>query len=256
MKVAIVYWGILRCVDKTEANREKYIYKTLRENGVEYKTYCHNYHLNSNYENKRAKEQCMKIDEHAQRKLLNPDYYLIDDRSKVIKSLEADMKIYLRYGNPWGKFNDTFLYHILAMRSKYEITMLLQKHIEDGADYDLVLFLRSDVIFEPFNIMKILQRLQKSSSNTVIIPNFGHGHGYNDRLIICRPEIAMKYGLVYKDMKNIVNYAVKPRRNPLHSETLVKYILSKANATVVKDPLIKFCRIRTNGYVHANDYRE
>lgn len=258
MRIALVYWGILRAADKTHDNREQNIYAPLRENGVEYKIYCHNYHLNQKYVNHRAKEKPTTIDENKQKKLLKPDYYLVDDRDVIIKSLQENMKTYLRHGNPWAKDtggSDTFLYHMLAMYSKHEITKLLEQHIYDGEKYDFVMFLRSDVIFEPFNIMTIIRRLKGSGKNTVILPNFGHcpKWGYNDRYILCYPEMALEYGLIYRDMIDIVNQPKKTPLSPLHSETLVKYILDQAKANVIIDSSIKFCRIRTNGFIHKND---
>ncbi len=244
--VAIVFNGIIRSLKYTIANLESHVFKPITDAGWTYDIYCHNFTLDTPYYNIRNRESgtVLNPDEY---KLLNPKYYITHEQNSVAK--EIDVIKYRTCGNPWLETPDfkSVDYYILAQWSKTQITRLLEKNIADGlAKYDLVFFIRSDVMFDtPLNPMAYLKIIDSDAK--CIIPDFNHYGGYNDCMFIAKPSMAIKYGTFFDRLYEISKY------NLLHSEKIKKQLLDEYGAIVHMEPAIFFRRIRSNGEVDFRD---
>lgn len=86
MKIALVFWGLTRCLTKTYPNIKEKILDYLKNNNIDYKIFLHTYHFKNNYTNLRTGEKNIKLN-FEEYKLLTPDYFQIDDQDLVKKKL-------------------------------------------------------------------------------------------------------------------------------------------------------------------------
>ena len=245
-KVAIVYSGLLRSLQYTLPNIETNIYQQLKKAGYSYDIYCHNYTFPENhvYNNYRSNEVSIKLDPELY-KHLNADYYISADQIETMKQL--DLPKYRSQGDPWPKTQFAQLdYYLLAMYSRSLITTLLETNIATDPvkyNYDYVIFMRSDVIFEkPVNFKAMFNYIL--APDHCLIPNFQHWlNGLNDRMFIGRPALAIKYGKSFSQLLEISTH------RKLHSEQINKHLLiDKYNAKLVLVPIF-FSRVRATGQI-------
>lgn len=243
MKIALVFNGILRSIQFTIDNLNEYIFEQLKDEKIDYDIYCHNFILNE-YNNIRNNENNIILNK-DNFKLLPTNYYIQDDQ--LIISNNINYKKYLINGHRWHNKTTTAKNYILALWSKNKITSKLIENINNGYHYDYIIFIRSDVIFHTkINFTNLLSKIK--TNNDCIIPDFHHFKGYNDRMFIAKPRLAIYYGTYYLKLLNIVNEGYK-----LHSETFNKILLQKYNANVIKCP-IYFSRMRANGKIHKENF--
>ena len=87
--------------------------------------------------------------------------------------------------------------HICALGSLKNVYNMVENN---GMKFKYVIFIRPDAYFtEPFQIEKYIPLKNK----TIIIPNFDHYEGYNDRFAVCNYEDANIYAL---RLKNIAEF--------------------------------------------------
>ncbi len=238
-RAAVIFHGLLRSYNHTQSNLESYVFKPLAAAGFDTSIYCHTFKLAGKYFNIRARESARKLDIDHNIALLNPTYLLTDIQEEVEKTI--DIKKYLIKGDPW-RMNKTqaLKFHILSLWSRKRISSLLQEHLHSGTEYDMILFIRSDVKFnKPLNIPHLYNLLQTGLD--CALPDFQHFSGYNDGMLVGKPEIALKYGFYFDEMEELAKSV------QCNSETCNKLLLEKFNAKVHLVPGILFKRIRTNG---------
>lgn len=247
-KVAFVFYGLLRSIQYTLPNLQKHIFLPVLDAGYEYDIYCHNYTFPPNYKynNHRAREYNIVLDPDAY-KLLNPKYYITDNQLDIAEQL--CLETYRTRGDPWPhtqyKSLDNYL---LAMYSKKKISELLKQNIESlpgQHNYECVIFIRSDVLFEKaIQIDKICQLLnsQQPSTRPCLIPNFQHWlGGLNDRMFISKPELAVQFGRSFDLLYDI------SKERKLHSEQINKYLIQEVyKSTPILVPIF-FSRVRADG---------
>jgi hypothetical protein len=245
MKIALVFNGILRSLQYTHLNIKNNILKVLLDADNELTLYCHNYILPDNikYTNIRNNEKDILIPK--TNKTLLPFNYYIEDNQEQIKA-ELDLSKYRSKGNPWARTKNynTLDNYILSLYSKYKITQLLQTHYQSGENqyqYEIVIFLRSDVIFNNKLNINYLNDIKKD--NDCIIPDFHHWKGgYNDRMFISKPLLGLYYGNYFSKLYEI------SISKCLHSETINKYLLDIYICNIILKP-IYFKRVRANGEI-------
>jgi len=252
--IAIVFNGLIRSLKYTHENLKAHVFKPITDAGWTYDVYCHNFTLDTQYTNVRNKESATWLDP-DEYKLLEPKFYLTDNQSVVAEKL--NLLAYRTMGNPWpnsGSYQALDNY-ILSHWSKSQITRLLEQNIYTGlVKYDQVWFIRSDVLFakqiDPIKCLATLKsRTDADGENTCIIPDFHHFKGYNDRLFIAKPPIAIKYGTYFDQLLEL------SKTHKLHSETINKLLLTKYKASVITDPGIIFQRVRTTGEIDKRDVK-
>lgn len=256
-KIALIFYGLMRSIQYTLPNLQKHIFGAINESGYEYDIYCHSYTfpLNYKYNNLRAREYNIDLDPNAY-KLLNPKYYISDNQLEIAAQL--NLESYRTHGDPWKTGFKTMDNYLLAMYSKKKVTELLAKNIEsDSANhtYTMVIFLRSDVLFEkniPIDKLLTLITEQESklpTSRVCLIPNFHHWlGGLNDRMFISKPSLALEYGVAFDKLLDL------SKERKLHSEQINKHlIIDVYHATPILVPIF-FARVRANGVILNEDY--
>jgi len=234
--IAICFYGICRSTNYTIDSINKYIFNPLKQMNINYDIYLHTYTVNSIYNNPRANEKNITLDNNLY-KLINPSIYKIDNQDDVKKTI--DFNKYKRYGDPWNN-NFTSLHNlILGLYSLNQVTQLWKN---SNMTYDYIMYLRPDVLFlQPLN----KYYFNKINNNNIILPNF-HEYPINDRFAIGTPNVMLHYGERYN---HAYNYSLS---NKLHAERYLNYILSLNSIKIVKYNF-KFLRIRANGKINVDD---
>lgn len=257
-KIALVFYGLLRSIQYTLPNLQKHIFGAITDAGYDYDIYCHNYTFppNHKYNNHRAREYNIDLDPNAY-KLLNPKYYISDNQLEIADQLNLDA--YRTHGDPWPKTGfKTLDNYLLAMYSRKKVTELLSQNIASDPqnhEYTMIMFLRSDVLFEnslpiPKLLILITEQEKKNPPTRVcLIPNFHHWlGGLNDRMFISKPSLALEYGMAFDKLLTI------SKERKLHSEQINKYLIQDVyHAIPILIPIF-FARVRANGVILKEDY--
>ena len=122
-QVAIGFFGITRSLKFTRDSIYKNIFRRLRELGYGYKIFLHTYELN-NYKNIRTKESSTNID-NEEYKMLNPDYFLIENQDLVIESINPEK--YSTHEDPWNTNYNSVDNFILGQYSKMKLTNMIEQ---------------------------------------------------------------------------------------------------------------------------------
>ena len=177
-------------------------------------------------------------------KLLNPKEIIIDDQDEFDKSFNYE-KIML-YGNAWEDSNDNFasLKNLIRqLNSLQKLTLMLSKQPK----YDMYIYIRPDLkIITPFDISWL--NIKNNQLATPIY--FKHWGGLNDRFAIGKFEDIQIYG---SRINEIINFVTTPKKRPLHSEQLVKFVLNKNKIKNI-DIYITLVRVRADGTEAKRDY--
>jgi len=232
MKIGLAFWGLTRSLKYTIKSIEKHILNVLNNNKIEFDIYIHTYQVNSIYNNPRAREKNIKLD-NTEYKLLKPKYFKIDDQDKIKKKLK--LLEYRTNPDPWKTNYVTVDNFICAMYSKMEVIKLVKN---SRIKYDYIIFLRPDVLYlNDFDINIFI----KINNKNICIPNFHLYSNFNDRFFIGTYKNAMIYGFLFKDLLKYSKY------KRLHSETfnyVFMHDINKLNIIYIK---FYFNRIRADG---------
>ncbi len=244
MRIAIGFFGLIRSLKFTHESIKDNLLNILENNGHEYDIYMHTYDLKV-LTNKRTHEKDVTLNV-MDYKLLNPKEIIIDDQDEFDKSFDYE-KI-MSYGNAWEKSNDNFssLKNLIRqLNSLKKLTQLLS----EKPKYDIYIYIRPDLkIITPFDINWL--NLKNKQIATPIY--FKHWGGLNDRFAIGKFEDIKIYG---SRIDEIYNFVKSPKKRPLHSEQLVKFVFQKNNIKNI-DLYITLVRIRGNGNEAKQDYSD
>lgn len=245
MKVAICFWGLARSLKYTHDSIVKYIFNPLSEAGISYDTYFHTYHIDGVYNNPRAGEKDLHLD-NEEYKILKADYVKVDNQNDTLKEICPEK--YRTHPDPWATGYKCVDFFLLSMYSRKQVYNLTQ---ETGIKYDIYMYVRPDVKYYLKLNPKIFEFI---NSKMIIVPKFQHiypGGPFNDRFAIMRYEIFKTYSNIFDDMLSI------SKRRSLHSESMIREYL----ITHIKDIQIRFIpfyfnRVRANGYERPDCNKE
>ena len=231
-KVCFAFWGLTRSLTYSIDSIKNNIFKVFDDNNIEYKIFIHTYKVESEYDNPRAEEYNIKLDNEEYR-LLNADYIKIDDQDEVKRKIGLDQ--YKTHPDPWETNYKTVDNFICAMYSRLQLTNLIK---ESGEEFDYIIFLRPDVKYhKKFD----LGYLNYVTPTTLCMPNFHLYNDINDRFCIATQPVGMQYGSIFKYM---LPYSKKYK---LHSETFHGYCIRNIMNIGIKHIPFCFSRIRANG---------
>lgn len=221
-RVAICYFGLTRATKKVYKSHFEQLFDVLEANQIEYDVFMHTWYLEG--------KQYVWSDtidapiDYYEYKLLKPRYYKIDSQDDFTEQLDFGKYF---YEDAWQKRGDNrdgewwprlILNHLCALESQKRVTDMV---IETGNDYDLIMYIRPDVQLKTkFNINWFLV-LQPGE---IMIPNFHHFEGYNDRFAILAYETAPLYG---KRIGGIADF--RKNHGRIVSEKYVKFICDTNN---------------------------
>ena len=236
MKVAFVFWGLTRSLKYTIDSINKNVFDVMREHGVDYKIFIHTFTQESPISNARSQERNFTIDP-EEFKLLNPDYYVIDDQVEIRKQL--DLVKYRTHRDYWNSKYQTVDNYICAMYSKQRATKLVE---ESGIEFDCIVFLRPDVRFlHPIR----MEWLTSVSNDHIQIPYFqlwpAENPRMNDRFSITNYENGIRIGNIF-DV--IYEYS---KTKTIHSEQILYEFVVNTLAIRIVYINFFFNRIRADG---------
>jgi len=237
MKIALGFWGITRSLSFTLDSIQRNIFDILKKNNIDYTIFIHTYSVNYVYNNSRANEINIELD-NQEYNLLGADYIEIDKQEDVKKNI--DFLQFRTFPDPWNTNYQTVDNFILALHSKQKLTRMIQ---QSGTSFDFVIFLRPDVLYlTPLN-MNFFNLVDESS---ILIPDFHlYYFKFNDRFAITHFKNYKIYGTLYE---KLLEYS---RIKKLHSEQFHYYYLSKL--LTIKYIPFYFQRIRANGKIAEQD---
>jgi hypothetical protein len=162
MKIALCFWGIMRSIKYTYPSIKKFIFDDLASHNIQYDIFIHTYNVNTPYNNRRAGENSIILN-NDDWKILNPTEILVDDQ----ENLKIDFPAYRCHGDPWCSGFQTFDNHIRALWSLYRVSSLWQK--QSAETYDYIVYLRPDVMY-----LKSLFSVIPTHplTDTILLPNF------------------------------------------------------------------------------------
>ena len=239
-KVALIFWGLTRNLKRTWPDMKRNVFDVLANAGWDHKVFIHTYYFQGPYNNTWAKEFNVQLD-FDEYKLLAPYRVMREDQNEVLARL--NVRAYMSKGwKHWASGTPQMIQNfVLALYSLKQATLLFEAANAAASasaaveqQYDKVIFLRPDTLFPSPLDVKILDR---ANLNTVVVPDWGHFHGYNDKFAVAAPAAALVYG------KRFDGLLAHSRARPLHSETYLKVTLDKAKISVVSHS-IKFLLVR------------
>jgi len=193
-----------------------------------YDVFMHRYIINGSYYNVWSGENTENYINDDVIALLNPKYYLEDDQEEVAKTLSFE-----DYCSNLGGWHDGFTPEltrylirnmVLALHSKRRITSVLEEH---RSEYDYVIFIRPDNFVLHFSLS-----LDKLTDSNIIIPKQDAYRGCNDRISLCKMEVALYYGYMGDQL---LEYS---RRQSINSEVYMSDMLTSKGIEIIKDNII------------------
>lgn len=216
-KVAILFFGLTRTLEKTIDSIKINLFAPLSENSIEYDIFIHTYKIYGHYKNMWSGECVSNYKNEDIESILHPKYYIFDDQETIINSIDFN-EYYTKLGNWTGMTPEMTKYLIknmcLALYSKKQISLLFEKHIDE---YDYAILIRPDM--EIHNKIDI-SYLNKLNNNNIIVPTKDWFHGCNDRFCIGLPNVILYCGKLFDELKEY------SRRKSIISEV---YFLDKLN---------------------------
>ena len=228
-KIAVCFFGITRSLSFTIDSIRKNVIAPARELG-KVNIFCHFFYQDK-INNPRSGESVELNPEEY--KLLEADSVILQEPNSFLS--DSCFKEVLEFGDAFGdgNYSTKNLFH--QLNSLSQVTGAAQSW---GAD--IVVFVRPDLYYHD-SFKDIIKQAINSVESKVIIPNWQHWDGINDRFAIAVGQAAIEsYGLRYDKILKFCNET----KFPLHSERLLQYSLSNVEIQLTK---LRASRIRANG---------
>jgi hypothetical protein len=238
--IAIGFWGIMRSTTRTHKNIHEKIISPLKKMGFNVRIYLHTYKVDGIYQNRWAREGSTTIDEQTYT-LLTPDVHCIDNQ--VAFDSTFNVRNYATHGDPW-KNNYCSLQNLVRyLNSQKQLIHLIESDINtNGYEFDAIFLVRPDANYVYEISHDIVQKAIALKDNELLIPDFNHWGGVNDRMAVGKWPAILTYGTRGSEA---LAYS---KKKPLHSETFLKDYLTQHK--IEWRPIIyPFQLVRTNGRV-------
>lgn len=197
-KVAIIFFGLTRTLEKTIDSIKINLLAPLNENLMEYDIFIHTYKINGSYKNMWSGEYVTNYHNEDIEKILNPKYFIFDDQETITNNINFN-EYYTKLGNWTGMTSEMTKYLIknmcLALYSKKQITLLFEKHKDE---YDYAILIRPDMKMDTKIDICYFNEL---NNNNIIIPEKDWFHGCNDRFCIGVPNVILYCGKLFDELK-------------------------------------------------------
>jgi hypothetical protein len=226
---ALVYYGLTRSVKKTHESQFKHIFDVLDKNNLTYKKFMHTWKTADDVQNVWENVISDKID-YSEYKLLDIDFYKLDDEDEFIESLNMDNYFYKDVWETKGHCGDgewlpkLLLNHICALESTKRGFEMVENYISIGNTFKYIMFIRPDVTF--FNDLPLHQFITKEHE-LLNIPNCNHHEGWNPDFVITNYENAAIYA---KRTDGLIEF--RKTNGRIVAEKYWKFIIEKHNMKV------------------------
>jgi hypothetical protein len=197
-KVAILFYGLSRSINKTINSIKRNLFTPLKENSIDYDIFIHTNKIFGQYHNNWANEHTDNYINEDIEFLLKPKYFIWDNQENIINSINFN-DYYKKLGNWTGMTKEMTKYLIknmcLALYSKKQVTLLFEKYKND---YDYAIIVRPDIYF---NNKINVNYFNELNDNNIIIPEIDWFAGCNDRFCIAKPNIILYCGKLFDGLK-------------------------------------------------------
>jgi hypothetical protein len=202
-KVGIIFFGLTRSIYETINSIQNNMLKPIIDLDMEYDIFMHTYIINGEYSNNWSKEYVKEYD-NEQYKLLNPKYFIADNQEEILSNI--DLESYFTKIQNWTGYDiPTTKYlirnMILALKSKKRVIELLEKHMDE---YDYIIITRPDLKF--IKSIPWKEIIDKLTDKNIIMPSKDWWSGCNDKICICKPNIALYVGKLYDYLQQYSTY--------------------------------------------------
>jgi hypothetical protein len=218
-KIAICYWGITRSTKFVYKSHFFNLFNSLKNSSIDCKIFMHTWKVENDQNIIWENVSHVPID-YEEYKLLQPHYYKIDEqklfKDQIIFSEYFNKELYDKYGGdtPHEWRPQLIMNHLCALESQKRVHQMVN---DSGEEFDFIIFVRPDV--------QITNKFDVNILNTdfdIIIPNYDHHEGYNDRFAIVPFKNSSNYAC---RIDEIINF--RKNHGRIVSEKYVKFIINK-----------------------------
>ena len=240
VKIAVCYFGMSRSTKIVFKSHFIFLFDVLKKNDIEYDTFIHTWKTDCNIIWEKVIPAPNNYDEC---KLLNPTYFKVDNQDDFTKDFGKTFHLYFDK-NLFDEKGDIsegewlpmlIRNHLCALESQKRVFKMV---IDTGNHYDAVMFIRPDVsLVNEFDVTSILNLDEKD----IVLVNYEHGEGFNDRFCIGHPKTIGKYANRIDEIEEF-----RKIKGRIVSEKYVKFIVEKYNYSP-KFINFRFMIVRPNG---------
>ena len=217
VKIAVCYWGMTRSTKFVYNSHINNLFNVFENNNIDFDIFMHTWETESDSQS--IGYSCYNISvDYEEYKLLNPTFYKIDNQPDFLNTITFenyfDKQMYDRYGDsPQYEWMPQLIRnHLCALESQKRVYNMV---IESDNCYDYIMYVRPDV-----EILNLFDVNCLNSDFDIILPNYDHHEGLNDRFAIIPFDKALKYST---RIDEIIEFRKKCGR--IVSEKYVKYII-------------------------------
>jgi hypothetical protein len=240
LNIAICYWGMTRSTKLIYKSHLDKLFSRLKLNNINYKIFMHTWDITSNKIFIAEREIRIPVD-YEEYKLLQPDYYNIENQNDFLNNINFDdyfyKDIYDTIGHcPNGEWlPQLILNHLCALESQKRVLKMVK---ESNENFDFIILIRPDILLSSnFNVSWL------NSNFDITLLNYHYNEGYNDRFAIIPFKKADKY---FNRIDEIAEY--RKTNGRIVSEKYLKYIVDKYYSNIQYINL-KMNIIRPNGEI-------
>lgn len=225
-RVAICYWGLKSSTRLVYETHQQKLFDVLMRAGIDYDVFMHTWKVDKETRWSDETQSLVEVSRHADKytedyKLLTPYKYQIDNQDEFLQSLNfADyfnQELYDKYGDSQHEWKPELIRnHLCALESQKRVTQMC---IDDGREYDFVIFVRPDAEIKDDFPLWIFNDMKEEE---IAIPNHGHWEGFNDKFAVVPYIDCWKYG---KRIDEIVEF--RRTQGRIVSEKYTQYIIKK-----------------------------
>lgn len=237
MKIAVAFFGLPRCSSVSMPTIIQNLFAHF-PNGSEFRCFYHFYQQNQ-VVNPRSGENGT-LDESNYQPFMQYEG-VMEDPQKALENLPFErLKL---FGDIWKDDFNSLRNLMLQLHSLKQVTELCKNFSPD-----VVLFARPDLVYHD-PVPSHVYLMAREYKDSVFVPNWQWGSGLNDTFAVCGRNSFEVYGTRLDDA---VNYC-EVKKEPLHSERLLKYALLKAKKDIYHLD-VKASRVRLGGVIAKENF--
>ena len=227
---AIIYFGLTRSLRKTIDSHIGHIFHVMDKNKLTYKKFMHTWKMKDGVQNIWDTIISQTID-YSEYKLLNPDYYTIDDEDEFLSTVNMDDYTYNDksiindniYCNTWMTHTKLLSNYICMLESQKRGFQMVKHCVENGDKFKYIIFMRPDItIYDDLPVDMFFKNY-----NALYIPNHSHHAGISDQVAIMNYENGCIYG---KRIDELAEY--RREFGLIIAEKYCKHIVLKYNMDI------------------------
>jgi hypothetical protein len=244
MKVAICFHGLMRNMSQESYLKLKEnILDILTKNNIQYDIYVHTF-IMPFINNERSGENKITL-RNDDYKILKPKKFKLEIQKNVDNKLNH--QLYRKLGDWWYDDFNSMKNIVRSFHSQYECYKL----INNPNQYNLIFCMRPDIYYADKLDIQYIYQINNLSEDAILVPNFAHFGGYNDRLSIGKPKVMKKIMNRKQAFKKFfIGNNKKTFRN---GEQFLKFLCNKEKIKVYLINLL-FLRTRSHGKFNKYDF--